>query len=625
MTAAAKTYRLDKSRKRLRWAYALSAADKSRLEEQLSQLDEAVLAGDKSRASTLAQQVEHFIEPRYKRPLWSYAFEIISAVTIALLIAVVVRQMWFEMHEIPSGSMRPTYKEQDRLAVSKVAFGVNAPFSTDHLYFDPSLVERTSVFTFSADNIPMQDADTTYFGLFPYKKRLIKRLMGKPGDTLYFYGGKVYGIDAADKPLTEYASAPWMESLEYIPFMQFSGEVEQSRNNTFILKLMNLPLGKITRDASGQLNGEIFNGSTWVADDPNAAKKPHTQPKTYSDFWGLGNFAMAQLVNRQQLDAYRDPITTDLPDAPLYLELRHNPSISTPAPRILKHAYGSTVALSPYRSYIPLTQELINTLMDHLYTARFVITNGNVHRYSPTKENAPVAWRMDNMPDGTYEFYNGKGYQIAWGGVAYELPADSPLYARSPALVQNLFNLGMELHPAFQPRGDQQVFFPHRYAYYRNGDLYTMGAPLLHKGDDALVAFETREQQREAKSTSTRPYVAFQDNGPPQTADEKLDIEFIKNFGLKIPEGHYLALGDNHAMSGDSRIWGFVPEANIQGAPSFVIWPSGPRWGWAKNQPETPWFTVPHALVWGTAAAILAAALAWRIHRNRQPIFKKID
>lgn len=45
--------------------------------------------------------------------------------------------------------------------------------------------------------------------------------------------------------------------------------------------------------------------------------------------------------------------------------------------------------------------------------------------------------------------------------------------------------------------------------------------------------------------------------------------------GLTVPPNMYFVLGDNRAVSSDSRIWGFVPRANIIGRAALVYWPLG--------------------------------------------------
>lgn len=624
-----KPYSLRKSRSVMKWIYScykkkgkdLPQNELSQLEKDLSELDEALLQKKTDEASQLAKKLEEFGKTRCKKSFFHYALEFIFALAMALIIATIVRQMWFEFYEIPTGSMRPTFREQDHLTVTKTAFGINVPLKTCHWYFDPNLVQRTSILIFSAEGLPLEDTETTYFGIIPYTKRYIKRCIGKPGDTIYFYGGRLYGIDKEGRDLAELRESPWMENLEYVPFLSFEGQT-QVEGNTTIFQQMHKSIGRVNMLRNGTFNAEVFNGKEWVKDQPLAQKAPHEQIETYSDFFGMRNYAMVRLLTREQLEKTPGVNAKEIEDGVLYLQMHHTPSLTFPKPVVLKERIGHALWIGSYNTFIPLQQKHLDTLMDNLYTARFVVQNGKATRYNVNDQRFPPGSpAFPGIPDGTYEFYHGKAEKIHWQGISTDISPDNPLYSHQPANIQKLFNLGMEMNVVYDPYPQNQILFPHRYAYFRDGDLYIMGTKVMNKDDPALIAFQASEAKKEKQSTAEKPYIAFKDYGPP-IKDGKIDQQFMKAFGLTIPEKNYFVLGDNHAMSSDSRVFGFVPQANLQGAPSIIIWPPGERLGRPAQKPY-PIFNVPRTIIWSIAALILGIwYLIYRRNLNR-PIFKK--
>lgn len=626
-----RSYSLRKSRHIMRASYSLykkkahklDAATKQALENDLQTLDQALLNKDRTTADTYARKLEDFNKVHFKKSVFEYALELVFALIMALAIATVVRQMWFELYEIPTGSMRPTFKEQDHLTVSKLAFGINQPLQTDHFYFDPNLVQRTSILIFSGDKIPYIDATTTYFWVIPYKKRYIKRTIGKPGDSLYFYGGKIYLVDKDGNPDKAFLEAPWMEKIEHVPFLTFEGMPTSPNPNSIEFNQMHLPLGRIQISFTGDMVGQVYNGKEWVKDDPAAINKPHNSIQTYSDFMGIRNYGMARLITKEQLNKASQAEWKDIESAPLYLEIRHTPNLTNPKPTFHRDRRGYGILLTPFTTVIPLQQEDLNRLMDNMYTARFVVKDSKGTRYSLGEENARGNSRFSGVPDGTYEFYHGKGVKIGFGGIAMALPDDHPLNQRTPENIQRLYNFGIDTDVVYAPKAAGEGYFPQRYVYFKDGDLYAMGSPLLKKESPTLVTFNEREIKREGNSSNSS-YFAFKDYGPPLKDDGTYDVDFIRSFGVTVPENHYLVLGDNHAMSSDSRVFGFVPQQNLQGAPSLIIWPPGDRLGPPAQKPY-PIINVPRLIIWSIALIIFLIWYAIHRYRLSRPIFKKID
>jgi signal peptidase I len=114
--------------------------------------------------------------------------ETVSVIVQALLLALVIRTLFFQPFSIPSGSMRPTLLEGDYLFVTKWAYG----YSRYSLPFSPNLFEgriwgsepeRGDVVVFKYPPNPQVD--------------YIKRVIGLPGDRVQMRNGQLFINDVA--------------------------------------------------------------------------------------------------------------------------------------------------------------------------------------------------------------------------------------------------------------------------------------------------------------------------------------------------------------------------------------------------------------------------------------------
>lgn len=573
----------------------------------LALLQEAILAKNPEKAKNSASQLQGVAGLWMVKSRWDRVRDVVSAIGVALLIAVVVRQMWFELYTIPTGSMRPTLKESDFLIVSKNEFGLNVPLTTSHFTFDPSLVQRGDIVVWTGENMDIPDSDIRYFYLFPGKKQFVKRLMGKPGDTLYFYGGKIYGVDVDGNEITDLNESSWSQALEHIPFIHLEGKVDLSvpGDSNFPVATfyqMNQPVAEIKIHPLGWLEGKVFG-------------EKGTGSLHYSDLWGMKNYAKTRLLTKEQLASFYPKAVAGLDEGLLYLELVHHPSVKDAKMESDGRHFRPTMGLST--SFLALQQEHLDRMASHMTTCRFSVDQGRAHRIGMDEKDpsyAPFYPKLPNVPDGTYEIQDGTAYQIYIGGITKKLESDHPLYQVTPEQVQTLYNLGIEFLTQYQPVKNSPLY-PSRYAYFRSGDLYLLNAPIVLAEESAMDSFHAKEEEKKKLSTSRKPYLPFEDTGAPYTADGNLDVNLIRKYGLVVPEKMYLMLGDNHAMSADSREFGFVPEDNLKGVVRFLFSPPGSRFG-TLPQPASYYFTFPQIFIW---ISVLGCGWGyWTLRRKRE-------
>jgi signal peptidase I len=109
--------------------------------------------------------------------------ETVNVIIQALILALVIRTLFFQPFSIPSGSMRPTLLEGDYLFVTKWAYG----YSRHSLPFSPP------IFDGRIWGSEPQRGDVVVFK-FPPNPSLdyIKRVIGLPGDRIQMRDGRLY-------------------------------------------------------------------------------------------------------------------------------------------------------------------------------------------------------------------------------------------------------------------------------------------------------------------------------------------------------------------------------------------------------------------------------------------------
>jgi signal peptidase I len=100
----------------------------------------------------------------------------VGSFLIALLIATSIKSVIADWYVVPTGSMKPTIVEGDRIFANKLAYDLKVPYTTWHIaqWDDPG---RGEIVVF---NSPVED------------KRLVKRVVGLPGDTVAMVDNRVY-------------------------------------------------------------------------------------------------------------------------------------------------------------------------------------------------------------------------------------------------------------------------------------------------------------------------------------------------------------------------------------------------------------------------------------------------
>jgi signal peptidase I len=119
-----------------------------------------------------------------------------------------------------------------------------------------------------------------------------------------------------------------------------------------------------------------------------------------------------------------------------------------------------------------------------------------------------------------------------------------------------------ELHPNMN-RGPKDQYYIKRLVGVP-GDRLEIREPVLYRNGQPISGAKAFEKNANREGL----YPGYRNIG-------RLDEGVV----AEVPEGHFMALGDNSASSLDSRYWGYVPEEDVVGRPLFIYYPFTRRWG----------------------------------------------
>ncbi len=104
-------------------------------------------------------------------------YEWVESIVVAFVLAMFIRTFFLQAFKIPSGSMRTTLLEGDRLLVNKLRYGPQIPFTKKRLpgFSEPKRGDII-VFSYPEDR----------------KRDFIKRLVGMGGETIEIRYGDIY-------------------------------------------------------------------------------------------------------------------------------------------------------------------------------------------------------------------------------------------------------------------------------------------------------------------------------------------------------------------------------------------------------------------------------------------------
>jgi signal peptidase I len=149
-------------------------------------------------------------DPEARNPMREVWSEWIRPFLIVLLVVSTFRSAVADWNDVPTGSMKPTILPGERIFVNKVAYDLKIPFTRVRLaqWEDPRRGDVVVLFS-PADG-----------------KRLVKRVVGLPGDVVALRSNRLY-VNGEEAAYTEYDDL-YLDELGYHPEMDSAQVVSET-------------------------------------------------------------------------------------------------------------------------------------------------------------------------------------------------------------------------------------------------------------------------------------------------------------------------------------------------------------------------------------------------------------
>jgi len=439
----------------------------------------------------------------------------------------------------PSWS-RPDWSSGDRVLVAKFIYDLRPP-------------ERYEVIVFKFPQEPQKNYVQTNY---------IKRLIGKPGETIAIYFGKLYVAEKSEKLKYEGRRQPEKEEdRRLVDYMYkddqeavdlFKGEVDKPLSADKVFQLFRkspeqmLAVRRLVYDNDHQpkdlgqtsLRWNVTNESKWTPDDPSHPKRFQHAGGPEIDWLRYKHVVRGGSVNGQLITDFMG-----------YNSGRTNPNLGR---SLNLHWVGDLL----------LEGTVTVDKADKADELRFELSKG-IDRFQARFEVASGKCTLVRLGDGGEKELasrptrlKGPGkYRVRFANVDERLTVwvDSEL----------TFDDGTAYDPPRQ-RGPQENDLQPASIGVRGATLSVSGLTLWRD------TYYTRGQAEdgEARDGPVDKFWADPNQWDPLRRQEPQT--------LYVQPGHYLALGDNSPESADSRYWGAVPERLLLGRALVVYYPFPP-------------------------------------------------